>query len=223
MTVLGEVQEVIEGESMMFRLHDWTGALIRSDVVDIFDNGTFQYQFPIAGTIRLTGEYQVIVNYGGEQAESLFSVTSGSVDGAVPWVLIIDGQEHRLHYRLLGGSIRNIVADVERRSIIITMIATDDRGNLKLELPKSVILAQDSSTDQDMPFSVSIDGTPANFTELSYGGGSRALEIPFDATVSEIVISGTWLVPEFSQVVLFLFVSASGIGILFRAISVRKL
>ena len=70
-------------------------------------------------------------------------------------------------------------------------------GNLKIELPRQLIQAQDDITGQDIPYTVFVNGVTANFTEILGSSESRAIEIQFNQETSMILITGSWMVPEF--------------------------
>ncbi|MGH9878380.1 MAG: hypothetical protein ACRD5H_12150 [Nitrososphaerales archaeon] len=202
-TISGTVPRVIEGESLLLRVYDPTGALAKADPVKVLDNGTYFYEFPSGGPLMaLSGEYRIVVNYGGQEADVTFDFDTGTDNGS--WILRIDGKLYEIRYLGVRGALLNMTADVETKSIIINISPRAD-GILWIELPRNVVQAQNSTTGQDIEYVVFIDDVPAIFNEeSSEDGDGRILGIPFKKDQSEIVIVGTWMVPEFSVSTLIL-------------------
>jgi len=212
-TISGTVPKVIEGQSLLIRVYDPSGALAKADPARLFDNATYVYEFPSGGPLMaLSGEYKVIVNYGGQQAETTFNFDTGTDGGE--WILIIDGEPYVIRYLLQRGSVWNMTADVERKSIIININPRWDSA-LAIELPRNVIQAQNSTTGQDIEYVVFIDDIPATFDDSEASSKARYLEIPFKGDQSKIEIVGTWMVPEFPASALILGVGII-VGILLR-------
>ncbi|MGH9877340.1 MAG: hypothetical protein ACRD5H_06860 [Nitrososphaerales archaeon] len=220
-TISGTVPKVIEEQSLLIRVYDPVGALAKADPVKVFDNGTYFYEFPSGGPLMaFSGEYRVVVDYGGHQAETTFDFDTGTDGGS--WTLIIDGKPYVIRYRVDRGSIWNMTADVERKSIVINITSRGD-SILAIELPRNVIQAQNSTTGHDVEYVVFIDNVPATFNETSEREDARILEIPIKGDQSEIMIGGTWMVPEFSVSALIFGVSMIAVLLLRRQISASSI
>ena len=100
--------------------------------------------------------------------------------------LEIDGQMHEIAYEITGGYVKNMTADTNTQTLLVTINSTDD-GTLTIEIPTEVLNATDGE------FSVFIDGEGGNFVvdELEPKDGSRVLQIEFPNGAEEIEIVGT--------------------------------
>jgi predicted secreted protein with PEFG-CTERM motif len=115
----------------------------------------------------------------------------------------IEGQTYDIPYEVTGGTVQQVTADIDSKSLMVTINSTAS-GILTVWLPTEVI-------DADDEFTVFVDGEPANFTELDPTADARVLELEFEDGAEEVEIAGTFIVPEFGSLAL-LVVSAAIIG-----------
>jgi len=97
-------------------------------------------------------------------------------------------------YFVDGGQVDAMSVDKETKTLKININPSAAEGSLKIDLPRSVIDAFESN------YQVYVDGKVAQFQELEADSTTRSLSIPFNQANSEITISGTYIVPEFSAI-----------------------
>src|SRR5688572_2122381 len=70
------------GQQVVLFIHDPFDAIVRSDLVLPYSNGTFWYEMPIGGQLMNSlGHYKVVAYYMGKyQSETKFVLTSGGGD-----------------------------------------------------------------------------------------------------------------------------------------------
>jgi len=139
---------------------------------------------------------------GAEQIEIVGTPMGQEQQPTETFSLEIDGKTYEITYEITGGSVKNMTADPDTKTLLVTINSTSD-GVLTIHLPKAVM-------DADHEFSVMIDGqgnTTVDETETT--GAARTLSIEFSQGSSEIEIMGTYMVPEFG--VISAIVLASGV------------
>ena len=220
--VSGTVASVIEGERLLFRLYSPLGVLARSDPVDVSPNGTYTYEFPTGGPIMTeTGYYKIVVNYDRHEAETTFDFSAGISD--TWWTINIDGNPYVVRYQVAGGRIHAISADLGSKSITVVINATREEGVLRLQFSRGIIQSQNATSGQDIPFIILIDGKVSNYTEaMQPATGTRELEIPFKQGQSEIDIIGTWMVPEFSAILVLILAATTSVILLLTRVMQRS-
>jgi hypothetical protein len=80
----------------------------------------------------------------------------------------------------------------ETKTLKIVVNPSTADGSLEIDLPRSVIDAFESK------YQVYVNGNPVDYEEIEGDSTTRSLSIPFKQDASEITISGTYIVPEFS-------------------------
>ncbi|MFY3740847.1 MAG: hypothetical protein HMLIMOIP_001292 [Candidatus Nitrosomirales archaeon] len=134
-----------------------------------FENGTEEVE--IVGTSMV----------GGEEPEPAPQTVS----------VEIEGQAYDIPYEVTGGTVQQVTADIDSKSLIVT-ISSNASGTLTVWLPTEVI-------DADNEFTVFVDGESATFTEIDSTADARVLEIEFEDGAGEVEIAGTFIVPEFGS------------------------
>jgi hypothetical protein len=129
----------------------------------------------------------------------------------------IDGQEYLLNYSISGATLRAIVADKETTTLNVIIDAQDD-GILTIELPRNILDSLEGRVDK--PFLVYIieegideGGNSVPTTEMYDSENSRILQVEFKNSASQIQISGTYIVPEFSPFLISVVLTGSMAGI----------
>jgi predicted secreted protein with PEFG-CTERM motif len=115
----------------------------------------------------------------------------------------IEGESYDIPYEVTGGSVQDISADIESKSLMVA-ISSSASGTLTVWLPTDVIDAEDE-------FTVFVDGEAATFNELERTGDARVLEIEFEEGAEEVEIAGTFIVPEFGSLAI-LVISIAIVG-----------
>ena len=115
-------------------------------------------------------------------------------------------------YTIKGGAIKNMVVDSDIFALIVQIDATDD-GTITLELPREFIGAE-KQDGKDDTFIILIDGIEVAYQESVVQSESRIITINFEQNDSDIEIIGTYVVPEFSSIVMVILIIGITITIL---------
>jgi len=97
-------------------------------------------------------------------------------------------EDTSIEYEIQGGTINDIVLDFDFSSLIINLSATDD-GEIQITIPRSLLDAKISSTDDI--FFVLVDDLEIVFEEKDTNEFTRTLLIQFPQSSSVIEIIGT--------------------------------
>jgi len=202
-TISGTVTNVQTGQQVLIRVMNPLGALARTDPVAVAADGSWTYTFPSGGPLmRESGDYRVIAGYRGVSEETTFAFVS--TDSWRPWTVNIGGNPYVIRYQITGGSLQTVAADVELSTMTFG-ISTTGTGNLKLQLPRSVMQALTEvgvpSGGTDVEYIAFADGIEAIVDEADNpAANTRELSIDFEAGTEEIEVVGTWIVPEFGAI-----------------------
>jgi predicted secreted protein with PEFG-CTERM motif len=202
-TISGTVTSVQTGQQVLIRVMNPLGALARTDPVAVAADGSWTYTFPSGGPLMAaSGEYRVIAGYRGISEETTFDFDAGTVWRT--WTVNIGGNPYVIRYQISGGSLQTVAADVELSTMTFG-ISTTGAGNLKLQLPRTVMQALTEegvpTGGTDVEYIAFADGIEAIVDEAENpASGTRELSIDFEAGTEEIEVVGTWIVPEFGAI-----------------------
>ena len=181
----------------------------------IFDSSLFMAGTTFSHTFETLGEYpyfcmvhpwmtgSVLNTVGGGVKADLGEITIGS--GKQPSgsnmlssesSMKVSDTELMIGYTITSGKVTSVMPDVDSNSLIVK-INPNDAGTITLELPRSVVDAKMSNTDDE--FFVLIDGEVVDFEE-SVTKTHRTLTVSFPAGSEEIEVIGTFVVPEFGTI-----------------------
>jgi predicted secreted protein with PEFG-CTERM motif len=209
--VTGEVQSLY-GVPVSIIVKAPNGNLVSIAQIDVGADKKFSTEITAGGALmKVEGTYTITVQYGnvnrtaetsfefggvmedqtsGDQIteqESIVTNTTISVQGSVDLV----------RYEITGGKLLSIMTDVDVKSLIILIEATDD-GSLTITIPRSVLdaLLGDGSDDG---FFVLVDDEEVDFDETTTAT-DRTLTIEFYAGSEVIEIIGSFVIPEFGTI-----------------------
>ena len=97
-------------------------------------------------------------------------------------------EDTAIEYEIQGGTINDLVLDFDFSSLVINLSATDD-GEIQITIPRSLLDAKISSTDDI--FFVLVDDLEIVFEETNTNDSTRTLLIQFPQSSSVIEIIGT--------------------------------
>ena len=205
-TISGTVTNVQEGQPVFIRVNNPLGALARADPVTVAADGTWTYTFPSGGPLMQdSGEYTVQATYRGITEETTFDFEgTGEPDEWIPFMVNINGTEHEVGYKITGGTVEDMTADVALSTLLVSITSTAD-GTLELQLPRDVMQAlsvEGPTGGQDIEyiaFADSIDTIVEDIIPPS-DAGAREISIDFEQGTEEIEVVGTWIVPEFGAI-----------------------
>lgn len=212
--VTGEVSQLRSGVPVSLVIFAPNGNIVGVDQIDIGADKRFEAELIAGGSLmKFVGAYTIKATYGSNErtAETTFEF-GGSTDtdmmpgdGSDKYSVMIEETEYSLEYSITGGNIVSMMPNMDDKSIIINIEATNE-GSLTITLPRSVIDALED--DRDMSFLVIVDGEESDDVMETNMSSYRMLTIPFPAGTEQIEIIGTWIVPEFGTIAVMILVVA---------------
>jgi len=212
--VSGEVRELLSGFPVTLQVIAPNGNLVTIQQLEVGLDKKFNYELTAGGPLwKAEGTYLIKVLYGTESrtAEATFefgvSPTTGPSTPPTPSgpSIEVPGTEFSVGYSITGGSLVSITPDVDARSLMITIIATDD-GELTITLPRALIDAKINGEDDE--FFVLVDAEEVPDFDETTTSTDRTLTIQFLAGSEEIEIIGTMVVPEFGTIAVLILAVA---------------
>ena len=195
--ISGALQPAFPGELVEIRYVDPKGAVSTKPII-LSKDGSFTDVFePV-----MTGSWKVDVSFDGEgfylgsNSRTIGFAVVDKEESLVYQVKVPDDDSvtYPIPYFVDGGHVDAMSINKETKTLKININPSTADGSLKIDLPRSVIDAFESN------YQVYVDGKAAQFQELEADSTMRSLAIPFKQDNSEITISGTYIVPEFSAV-----------------------
>jgi len=177
---------------------------------------TFSHVFKVTGTFGyfctvypwMSGVIAVNDSTDSENKDTVENAVTGisnmeSKTGIMPtkFVMNIDDREIVLNYDITGGSILDIYPESD--SLVVKMNATE-QGILSINLPREIIDAR--TGDMDDYFYVLVDEEEVDFDEIATPA-DRTISVWFSEDTDEIEIIGTFVIPEFGMVALFVLLA----------------
>ena len=200
-TISGTVRDSIIGTAAVtIKIRSPNNNIVMIGQAPLSDN-SFSITFTTGGNLwQDSGKYEVDARTGNKDA-----VTTFQFGGYVPFMLMhVDGTDLSVSYKIVGGHISKIYANVQSKSLVFSMDSYSD-GTLTVTLPRALI---DSQTgNKDSSFVVMINGKNIKHVEQA-NMSDRTLTIPFSAGTNEITIIGTRVIPEFGPVAGLVFIIA---------------
>ncbi len=173
---------------------DPSGNIVLIGQVTPGSDGTYSTTVTAGGDLwTAVGSYEVDVTYGSKDntAKAMFQFAGSTLTTPIT----IEGQEYNATYRITNGKVLGIVPDTSAKSLTVR-IQSSGNGTLSIDLPRSIIDAK--SGGQDANYAVEEDGKVSPFNETRSNPTSRTLAIQFGPSTSQITITGTQIIPEFS-------------------------
>lgn len=209
--ITGEVKEKLSGFPVSLQVIAANGNLVTVKQVDVNEDNKFTTEITAGGSLwKSSGMYTVKVLYGTESRtnETTFEfgsigVTTTDVKQKGPTVKI-ENTDIDIAYEITNGEITKLTP-IEDANSLIAMIKTTDAGELSITLPRTAIDAKIGDNDDD--FFVLVDGNEVSFEENTTTT-NRILKIPFPEGAEEIEIIGTFVVPEFGSIAIFVLAIA---------------
>ena len=213
--VTGEVQSLY-GIPVSIIVKAPNGNLVSIAQIDVGADKKFSTEITAGGALmKVEGTYTITVQYGNvnRTAETSFEFggviedqtmeeTTGETimefeSEITDTTISVQGSVDLIGYEITGGKLLSIMTDVDAKSLIILIDATDD-GSLTITIPRSVLdaLLGDGSDDD---FFVLVNDEEVDFDEI-ISSTDRILIIAFPAGTETIEIIGTFVIPEFGTI-----------------------
>ena len=209
--VSGEVRDLYSGFDVSVVVMSPDGNnRVYLDQVKVGADKKFSSEFTAGGGLmKQMGEYELTVTYGSVTRTATTSFEFGGSTITPPTdignpkvtdktVQIGENASDLIGYTITGGKLLSITPDVDQKSLIISIQATDD-GSLTLTIPRSIADALDKNGEDDEYF-VLIDQEEADSFDEVITSTERKLTIAFPAGSEEIEIIGTFVIPEFGAI-----------------------
>ncbi len=217
--ISGKVETPIDGVNVVLQLFS-EGNMVEIAQIIVAKDGSYSYTVLAEGPQwKKTGTYLVKASYevgGGTAVESEFSYSPKSEIILTTTNFEVDAGSHGtfdVEYTIKGGTLKNMMIDAETFALTAQIDATDE-GIITLDLPREFIGAE-KQNGKDDTFIVLIDGIEINPKETSLvGGESRVISINFLQGDSNIEIIGTYVIPEFGNIVMVILIMGIMITIL---------
>ena len=209
--VTGEVQSLY-GVPVSIIVKAPNGNLVSIAQIDVGADKKFSTEITAGGALmKVEGTYTITVQYGNvnRTAETSFEfggVMEDQTSGdqiteqesiVTDTTISVQGSVDLVRYEITGGKLLSIMTDVDVKSLIILIEATDD-GSLTITIPRSVLdaLLGDGSDDD---FFVLVDDEEVDFDQTTTAT-DRTLTIEFYAGSEVIEIIGSFVIPEFGTI-----------------------
>lgn len=202
-TVTGQLTAPTINQPILIQVFDPDGNFIRADPIDAAADGSYSYTFRTGGQLmQKDGTYTVRATYAGTVTqETTFDFTAEPVWKT--FTIRVGDQSFPIQYRITGGTVQNMVPSSETSDLTITISSTA-AGTLDLRLPRNVIDSRDGADGRsggDSDFAVIADDAPSDTVdETETTVDRRTLSIDFEQGTEEIIVIGTWAVPEFGAI-----------------------
>jgi len=198
--ISGETKDYISGTQVTIVITEPTyGNRVALAQVDVETDKTYSASITAGGQDwKAAGTYTVKVQYGSDNRSNETTFEFGGSAGGAPSgkKFHVEGTDFDISYRITGGKVLGITADVEAKSLLVSIETTSD-GTLTVTLPRDLIDAKINGDDDS--FFVLIDGEEVDFEEETTST-DRTLTISFQDGAEEIEIIGTQIVPEFGAI-----------------------
>src|SRR5574342_557973 len=195
--ISGETKDYISGVQVSVVVINPIGNVVTVQQVDLETDKTYSTSITAGGGLwKAAGTYTVKVQYGGENRsnETTFGFSGSTSSGKK---IHVEGTDFDVSYSITGGKVLGITADVEAKSLLVSIQTTSD-GTLTITLPRELIDAKINGEDDS--FFVLIDGEETSDVSEETTSTDRTLTISFQDGAEEIEIIGTQIVPEFGAI-----------------------
>ena len=181
--------------------------LVEIAQITIAQDGSYSHTIVAEGQYwQNQGNYTARVTYGeGNTVETQFSYLPKSESIETTNNFEVDAGNmgtFDIEYTIKGATVKNMVIDSNNFALIIQIESTDD-GSIILDLPRDYIGAENQE-GRDVGFIIRINNTDIKYEEAVVHSESRILTINFEQGDSDIMIIGTYVVPEFGTIVMMI-------------------
>ncbi len=205
--VSGNVTSIIAGTPVTLQVF-YEGNLVDIAQVEVAQDGNYAHTFVAKGPLwQKDGKYIVRAFYSTSTIETSFEFYSKQSLIDTTDIFEVDAGSYGtfdIDYTIRGATIKNMIVDSEIFALIV-ILETDDDGAITLKLPRESIDAK-KSISQDDTFIILIDGVEVPYREITTDSESRTITIEFEEGDSDIEIIGTFVVPEFGNIVMIILV-----------------
>ena len=214
--VFGTVDTVFEGMPVTIQIYHGA-SLIDVGQVPVGLDGTFAATFNAFGSQwKDEGTYSVRAFYTQTIVEEItFEYFSEVIDEshAVFPVDIPNSGTFDVGYTIRGGMVNDIEMNLDRYSLLVET-TMNGNGNLILKLPRESFDAQSDGTDETFIVLITKDNSnvvnlvQVEYEEVATGSDYRTIRIPLEEGDKWVEVIGTYVIPEFGNIVIIILVVA---------------
>ncbi len=205
--VSGNVTSIIAGEQVSLTIFR-EGNLVDIAQIEIAQDGNYAHTFIAKGPLwQKDGNYIVRAFYGKTTIETSFEFYSKQALIETTDIFEVDAGSYGtfdVDYTIRGATVKDMRVDPVALALLV-ILETDDDGVITLKLPRESIDAK-IMNGQDDDFIIFIDGAEVPYTDVSTNSESRTISIDFEEGDLDIEIIGTFVVPEFGNIVMIILV-----------------
>jgi len=213
--VFGKVQTVFENTPITIQILN-QGNIVGIAQIEVAQDGTYVTSFNASGPLWINdGTYQISVAYSTTTAQTTFEFFSQMIDksSAVFPVQIPNSGTFDVGYTIRGGEVSSIWMDQSRYSVGVLLQDVNSNGNLILKLPTESFDAKTDGENIDFIVLISKENDPAGqiqveYEEIATGDNYRTIRIQLEEGDGEVVVVGTYVIPEFGSIVIIILVVA---------------
>jgi len=190
--IYGDVKELLSNVPVSLRIVSPSDQLVLVSQIYVDLDKKYSTTVTAGGSLmQYEGDYRVDTFYGNSSrtAKTIFNFkgsTTVSKSLTTEDVIIVEGSNTQIKYRIQGGKVISAVKDPGISSLIIGLNSTED-GTIRLTIPRSFLDARIDNNDDD--FFVLVNATEVNFDEIKTSD-DRTLTIPFSLHSKEIEVIG---------------------------------
>ena len=203
--VSGNVTSIIAGEQVSLTIFR-EGNLVDIAQIEVAQDGNFATTFNTGGPLwNKDGKYTVRALYAKTTIETSFEFYSKQALIETTDIFEVDAGSYGtfdVDYTIRGATVKEMIVDSEIFALIVILETSDD-GAITLKLPRESIDAT-IMDGQDDDFIILIDGIEVPYREVSTNADSRTISIEFEEGDSDIEIIGTFVIPEFGNIVMII-------------------
>ncbi len=216
--ISGKVNAVIGSTPVTLQTFTGNGDLVNIAQIDIAQDATFSHSILAKGPLwQKQGEYSVKASYGQNGiSESKFNYIPNSELNPTNFKVDTGNETFDVRYIIKGGTVKNITTDSDNLTLKVQINSTNN-GEILLELPREFIGAERQDGNDEI-FIILIDGIQVPYNESLTNSESRTIEIEFNQNDSNIEIIGTYIIPEFGNIVMMILM----VGILSTILIARN-
>ena len=214
--IFGSVNTIFEDMPITIQIY-YESNLVGIAQPDVAKDGTFAASFYATGLKwKNEGTYTIRAQYTPTQiAETSFEFFSQVVDvsAAVFPVDIPYSGTFDVGYTIRGGEVFSIWMDQSNYSVGVLLQDVNSNGNLILKLPTESFDAKTDGENIDFIVLISKENDPAGqvqveYEEIATGDNYRTIRIPLEEGDGEVIVVGTYVIPEFGSMVIIILVVA---------------
>ena len=214
--IFGAVNTIFENMPLTIQIY-YKSNLVDVAQVIVAQDGTFVKSFNAVGQQwKEEGTYTIRAQYTSTQiAETTFEFFSQVIDksSAVFPVQIPNSGTFDVGYTIRGGEVFSIWMDQSNYSVGVLLQDVNSNGNLILKLPTESFDAKTDGKNIDFIVLISKENDPAGqvqveYEEIATGDNYRTIRIPLEEGDGEVIVVGTYVIPEFGSMVIIILVVA---------------